>query len=83
MSDFVSPQRVEAFCKSLQVSPRLLLLLRQMMRRRFPYKSTCPGQTSLASHFLSHTHTHPVTLLNSTHTHFPVQSKGIGPIQPR
>lgn len=47
-----------------------------MMRWRLRYKSTCPGLTSVASHFLSasHTHTHAVTS-KSTHTLFlpPVQ----------
>lgn len=56
------------FLQKLAGSPHLLLSLRQMMRRRLHYKSTCPGQTSLASHFISLTHTHPHALLNSTLT---------------
>lgn len=79
MSGFVSPQRAEAFCKSWQVSPHPLLSLRQMMRRRLHYISTCSGLTALASHFLL-SRTHPHTLLKSTHTHslFLFQSSGTG-----
>lgn len=76
MSEFVGPQRAEAFCKSLQVPPHFLLSLRQMMRHRLRYKSTCPGQTSLASHFLSRTLSPSLT--RELHALSPVQSSGTG-----
>lgn len=61
MSEFVFPQRVEAFCKSLQVSPHLLLSLRQMMRCVFTIKA--PVLARLHSHLtFSLTHTLTLTL---------------------